>query len=109
MADGLKRLLETEAELDELLDATKRRAGELVEAARVEAEARARSHERELEKEQGELKARLEVECESSIRDVADRAAEEVQRLDTLSDQAVVRLAEHVLEKLVGGSSGGAP
>jgi vacuolar-type H+-ATPase subunit H len=107
MSDGLKRLLETEAELDELLDATKRRAAELVEAARVEAQSRARRHERELEKEQGDLKARLEAECETSIRDVADRAAEEVKRLDALSDQAIVELAEHVLEKLVGGSSGG--
>ena len=37
MADKLSRLIETEAELDEMLEETKREAAALIEAARAEA------------------------------------------------------------------------
>lgn len=109
MADGLKRLLETEAELDALLNATARRAAELVDAARAEAEERVRKHERDLKDEESALRSRLEAECEESIRSIAAEAAREVERLDGLSDDALAELARHIVEKLVGGTPGGAP
>lgn len=107
MAEGLKRLLETEAELDALLESTKRRAAELVEAARTEAESRVRLQQSELEKRKRALEARLEAECESSIREVMSNAEREVKRLDGLSEDTISELGRHVVGKLVGASPGG--
>jgi vacuolar-type H+-ATPase subunit H len=107
MAEGLKRLLKTEAELDALLESTKKRAAELVEAARAEAERRVRSHEQELQKKQSALQVRLDAECESSIQEVTSEAAREVERLDGLSKHTIDELARHVVEKLVRAPRGG--
>jgi vacuolar-type H+-ATPase subunit H len=107
MADKLSRLIETESELDEMLERTKREAARLLEAAREEAAERLRQFELELDGANARLRARLEAEKEGVISEIEQNAAQEVQILDRLGDEDVAELADYVIRRLVGADSRG--
>ena len=109
MADRLKRLLETETELDALLEETKQRAEKLVETARADAEERVRRHEHGLQLEEESLRQRLVDERNRMVADVRSQAALEVQRLDGLPEETILELAQHIVARLIWSRSGGAP
>lgn len=108
MADKLSRLIETESELDQMLESTKREAAGLLEAARAEAAERLRQFELELEGANARLRARLDAEKEEAIGQIDEAAAREVQMLDGLGDEAIAELADYVIQRLVGADTRGA-
>ena len=107
MADKLSRLIETEAELDEMLERTKLEAGALVEAARSEAADRLRQFELELDQTNAHLRARLETEKDHVIAGIEETAARAAQKLDSLGDQEVEELADYLIRRLVSADPGG--
>lgn len=107
MADGLKRLLETEAELDATLESTRRRADEIVRTARAKADAQRERLEQELSEKEAALRARLEAEHRRRLDAIEADAAREVERLDGLDEAAIRALAEHVLSRVVRTATGG--
>ncbi|KPK16293.1 MAG: hypothetical protein AMJ62_06225 [Myxococcales bacterium SG8_38] len=105
--DKLARLLETERELDRMLDDAKRRAAELVETARAESEKRLRDLESKLEAEQESIRAEVARERDEEIAAIRDEARAEEQRLDELSEATIGALADHVIRLLIGGEERG--
>jgi F0F1-type ATP synthase membrane subunit b/b' len=103
----LARLLETEDELERMLNTAKKEAKELVEAARIAAEARVRSFESELEGENEVLRERIVGERDRAIDSIRKDAREEVDRLTGLDDGTIAELARYVLDLLVGRSDSG--
>ncbi len=106
----LSRLLETESELDVLLEEVKREAAELVRAAKTHAEARMSGLQAELDAENDAVRARVEAERDEVIASIHDAAARETAELNALSDAKVGELARRVVQVLIeGDESGGRP
>ena len=98
----LHRLLETEAQLEALLESTRQEAKELVEAAENAASDRIKRFELQLEGEEAELKGRIARDRDATIDAIQKEARRETKRLDDLDDAKVMELARHVIDLLVG-------
>ncbi|MGB5696563.1 MAG: hypothetical protein WBM46_12975 [Polyangiales bacterium] len=98
----LRRLLETEHELEAMLSEARREAEALVEAARIAAKERTERLESEVEKENRQLRQRIAQERDEAIDWIRKEAGRETARLDGLDDAEVAALARHVVELLVG-------
>jgi vacuolar-type H+-ATPase subunit H len=109
MSDGLKQLLETEAELDAKLESAKQRAKEIVQAARSESEERMERHEGELRRLEDELRKELQAERDRKTESIRAEAAREADALDGLPDDEVDELARYVVSRLIGEDPGGEP
>ncbi len=107
MADKLSRLLETESELDAMLERTRGEAAELVSSARADAEERIRRFEAELEAEERALRDRVAREGDEAITAIRAEAERNVKRLEGLDEEAIGELAHYVVRRLVDGVSGG--
>lgn len=107
MADGLKRLLETEAELDATLETTRRKAAEIVRAAQAQAQEQRERLEHELAEKETVLRRRLEAEHRRRLEAIEADAARDVERLDGLTEDDIDALAEHVLSRVVRAETGG--
>ncbi len=103
----LSRLLETESELDGLLEEVKLEAEELVRAAKSEAEARINGLQAELDAENDAVRARVEAERDEVIASIRDAAAQETAELNALSDAKVGELARRVVRVLIEGHESG--
>lgn len=104
----LGRLLETESELDELLEAAKRDAAAVVRDAHNEAQSRVDRLEAELDTENEAVRAQVERERDETIASIRKGAAREIAGLDELDDAKVAEVAKHAIHLLVGehGSGG---
>ncbi|MDH4283431.1 MAG: hypothetical protein OEV36_12305 [Myxococcales bacterium] len=100
----LRRLLETEHQLEVMLSEARREAEALVEAARIAAAQRTQQLEAELEKENRQLRQRIARERDETIDSIRKESGRETARLDGLDDAEVAALARHVVELLVGRS-----
>lgn len=98
----LRRLLETEQELEVMLSEARRAAEALVETARLAAEERKQLLESELEAEHQRLRERIARERDEAISSIREGAEKETTRLDGLDDAKVAELAHHVVGLLVG-------
>jgi hypothetical protein len=107
MADGLKRLLETEAELDATLEATRRQADEIVRTARARADGQREHLAQHLAEKEAALRRRLEAEHRQRLDAIRADAVREVERLDRLTDADVAALAEYVLSRVARTAKGG--
>jgi len=101
----LSRLLETETELDRLLQEAKRRAAEIVDLSRAEAEDRIRRFEMELDSANLALRDRLLREQEEAITTIRAEAESAVNKLEALDDQRIDELARYVLGRVAGLAS----
>lgn len=106
MADKLSRLLETETELDDMLERTRQEAAQLTARARAEAEERVRRFEIELDTEDRALRGQVAFERDETIATVRAEARRVVERLDSLDEESVAELAQYVVGRLVGASGG---
>lgn len=104
----LSRLLETESELDELLEAAKRDAAAVVRDAKIEAQSRIDDLEATLDAENDAVRAQVERERDETIASIREGAAREIAGLDELDDAKVEELAEQAIHLLIGehGSGG---
>lgn len=98
----LSRLLETELELEAMLQDTRREAKELVEAAQKVADDRVRQFEAQLDGEEGELRQRVARERDLAIDSIQEQSRRETERLDELDDAKLAELAHYVVDLLVG-------
>ncbi|HSN83640.1 MAG TPA: V-type ATPase subunit subunit G family protein [Polyangiales bacterium] len=105
--DKLTRLLETERDLDRMLEDAKRRAAELVETARAESEKRMRDLESKLEAEQESIRAEIARERDEEIASIREKAQAEARKLEGLSEDTIGALADHVVRLLIGGEQQG--
>lgn len=105
--DKLARLLETERDLDRMLEDARRRAAELVETARAESARRMRDLESKLEAEQESMRAEIARERDEEIASIGEEADAEAQKLEELSEDAIGALADHVVRLLIGGEEQG--
>ena len=105
----LSRLLETEAELDAMLQQTRHAAAELIDSARAEAEDRVSRFESELEAEDLELRERIASERDEAIAAIRTENKRAGAKLDGLDDQRIDELADYVVERVVGAAPGGKP
>ena len=103
----LSRLLETETELDAMLQQTRRDAAELIESARAEAEDRIRRFESKLEAEDLELRDRIASERDEAIAAIRSESTRAGAKLDGLDDQQIDELAHYVVARVVGPAPGG--
>lgn len=103
--DGLERLLEVEARIDERLANRRADAAEIVRAAQAELAARADQLDREL---QAERQARLDAraaELGQAIQEERDGAARQARRLRALPAERVESLARDVIDRLLADRS----
>jgi vacuolar-type H+-ATPase subunit H len=106
----LVRLLETERELDAMLEETRRKAAELIEAARTEAKKSLERFEAGLEAENNSLGERIARERDRTIDSIRREAERETTRLNDLDNATIKALARFVVELVVGEfESGGHP
>lgn len=106
----LVRLLETERQLDAMLEETRRRAAEMVGAARAQAKASLERFEAGLEAENKSLGERIARERDRSIDSIRREAERETGRLNDLDDTKIEALARFVVGLVVGEfESGGHP
>ena len=105
----LSRLLETESELDALLEAAKRAAAAIVRDAKREAQARIDQLAAELDAENEAVRERVERERDETIASIHEGAARDIAGLDDLDEAKVAELAKHAIGLLFGddGSGGG--
>jgi vacuolar-type H+-ATPase subunit H len=103
----LSRLLETENELDELLEAAKREAAALLREAKKEAQSRVDHLEAELDAENDALRAQVERERDETIASIREGAAKEIAALDELDDAKAAELAKHAIQLLIGEAESG--
>ena len=103
----LSRLLETETELDAMLQQTRRDAAELIESARAEAEDRIRRFESKLDAEDLELRDRIASERDEAIAAIRSESTRAGAKLDGLADQQIDELAHYVVARVVGPAPGG--
>jgi F0F1-type ATP synthase membrane subunit b/b' len=105
----LSRLLETEDELEAMLEDARRTAEGLVTAAHAAAEDRVRQFESTLEDENQELASQIARDRDHAIAAIRTEASAESAQLDALGDATIKELANYVVDLLIGGSrSGGA-
>jgi vacuolar-type H+-ATPase subunit H len=109
MADKLSRLLETEAELDAMLEETRQEAARLVAAARAEAEKKVRRFEIELSAADRALRGKVELDRDEAIAAIQAEAKREIEKLDGLEERTIINLAHYVVTRLVGGMPGEPP
>ena len=98
----LSRLLETELELEAMLQDTRQEAKELVEAAQKVADGRVRQFEVQLDGEERDLRRRVARERDLAIDSIQEQSRRETERLDELDDAKLAELARHVVDLLVG-------
>ena len=103
----LSRLLETESELDELLEAAKQEAAAFVRDAKNEAQSRIDRLEAELEAENDAVRAQVERERDETIASIREGAAKEIAALDELDDAKAAELAKHAIQLLIGEPESG--
>ena len=103
----LSRLLETESELDELLEAAKREAASLLREAKKEAQSRVDHLEAELDAENDTVRAHVERERDETIASIREGAAKEIAALDELDDAKAAELAKHAIQLLIGEPESG--
>jgi vacuolar-type H+-ATPase subunit H len=103
----LSRLLDTETELDAMLQAAKREAAELVESAQMEAKDRIRRFEMELDAADLSLSDRIARERDEAIAAIRAETVRVTAALDGVSDARIEELAQYVVERVVGPASGG--
>ncbi len=107
-AEGkLSRLLDTETELDAMLQEAKRGAAELIEAARTEAEDRILRFEMELESAELELRDQVARERDDAIAAIRAETMRAAESLDALDGERIAELAQYVLARVVGTPPGG--
>ena len=97
----LTRLLETETELETMLEAARRRAVEIVGDARQRASQRLGELQRELERQDIDLEARVARERDEAIEAIRADAKREVERLNGIAEDTVADLARGVLDRLL--------
>lgn len=107
MADKLSQLLETEVELDAMLEKTRQEAAKLVTAARADAAGRIERFKAELEEANLALRDQVALERDESVAAIRAEAKREIKKLDNLGEERVAALARYVVERLVGRTSGG--
>lgn len=107
MADKLSRLLQTETELDSMLEETRQEAARLIAEARAEAEERVQQFEIELDTADRALRQEIEFERDEAIATIRAEAKSQIEKLDGLEERTVAELARYVVERLVGGVPGG--
>jgi len=103
----LGRLLQTEAALEAMLHQTKQQAQEIVDTARREADAQVRRFESHVESEHRQLRERIERGRDQTIASIRHEAELETRRLSDVDEERLRRLAQHVVDILLGRSEGG--
>jgi vacuolar-type H+-ATPase subunit H len=103
----LRRLLETERELEAILKETRREAEVLVESARAAADERVRMFETQLASEDEELRERVARDRDETIDSIREQAREETERLDGLDPARLDALSRYVVDLLIGGPDSG--
>lgn len=98
----LRRLLETESELEALLRETTRDAKAQVEWARAAADERVRMLETQLASEDEELRERIARDRDETIHSIREEAKNETQRLDGLHPAKLEELSRYVVDLLIG-------
>jgi len=105
----LTRLLQTEDELEAMLEATRKEAQAVVEEARRAAAELARDYEKQLEEEDAELHGRIAEERDTAIDAIRREARDYATRMEAIDDARIDALARQIVELLVPDSdSGGA-
>ena len=108
-ASKLSRLLETENELEAMLEEARQTAEGLVTAARAAAEERLQEFESTLEAENQRLAKQIADGRDQAVAAIRAEASAESTHLDALDDSVVEELARYVIDRLVGPpQSGGA-
>ncbi|NNE19497.1 MAG: hypothetical protein HKN10_13560 [Myxococcales bacterium] len=104
----LSRLLETEVELESMLEEARQEAKRLVELAEAAAEDRVQEFELQLEAEETLVRDRIARERDQAIAAIREEARRETDQLDQIDDATVSELASYVLDLLLGrpGSRG---
>jgi len=106
----LSRLLETEVELEAMLEEARREAKRLVELAESGAENRVQRFELQLEAQEKAVRDRIARERDATIGSIRNEARQEAEQLDELDEATVDALASYVLGLLLGPpGSRGAP
>jgi hypothetical protein len=118
-ADGLERLLEVEARIDERLAECRAQADEILRATREELAASDARLDAELRAERQRRLAAREAEFRREIRHERDEAARTARRLRAIPAARIEALAREVIGRLVdgpasprtatAGDAGGAP
>jgi F0F1-type ATP synthase membrane subunit b/b' len=103
----LGRLLETERELEAMLEGVRREAEALIETAKRTAEDRVKRCEAQLEEESRTLRERANRDRDRAIGQIETEAREETRKLDELGDAQIAALARHVLDLVVGPPDSG--
>jgi hypothetical protein len=98
----LRRLLETESELEALLRETTRDAKAQVELARAAADERVRMLETQLASEDEALRERIARDRDETIHSIREEAKNETQRLDGLHPAKLEDLSRYVVDLLIG-------
>ena len=98
----LRRLLETENELEAVVKEARRTAQEFVVAARTATDARVQEFESTLADEDRQLAEQIAQERDHAVDSVRVEAEAETERLDALDDDAITTLARYVIDLLVG-------
>jgi vacuolar-type H+-ATPase subunit H len=98
----LSRLLETEVELEAMLNEARQEAKRLVELAESAADESVRQFELQLEAEETIVRNRIARERDQAIDSIREGARRETETLDELDDATVNQLAEYVVDLLLG-------
>ncbi len=107
VAGKLGRLLQTEVELEAMLDEARQQAKQIVETAQQEADAQIHAFEAHLESEHQQLRERIEQERDQTIASIRHEAELETRRLADLNDDRLRRIAQDVVDVLLTRSAGG--
>jgi len=103
--DGLERLLEVEARIDERLATCRAEADGILRAVQAELAAREEQFERELDVEREQRVASRSAERAADIQDERDRAARQAKRLRAVPPERIEALARELIERLLADGS----
>jgi F0F1-type ATP synthase membrane subunit b/b' len=103
----LARLLETETELDTMLEDARARAGEIVNAANERAAQRLGELEAELVQQDRELRERIAREQDDAIAAIRAESKRQTERFDGISDDGIAEVARTILDRLLGARDAG--
>jgi len=103
----LRRLLETETQLEAALKETRLDAKARIESARAAAEERVRMLEAQLVSEDEQLRAEIALERDETINSIREHARTDTERLDNLDASKLDELARHVVDLLIGRQESG--
>ncbi len=101
-AGKLGELLETEAELDAMMDRVRRDSDQLIAQARESADRRRIRSKEELEAETQALQLRIAKERDRMIAEIYREAKRETEALNGLDEGQVDALARLVVSRLIG-------